>query len=103
MQTDLTARVVPVLIAAAAVLSVSALTGGRVPAASSAAAYDLWTADQLVKPGNLGNYGNHSASIQRRQPGAPPESHTGFSDILMFTGGEGSFIVGGEIVDGPDG
>jgi quercetin dioxygenase-like cupin family protein len=62
-----------------------------------------WTADQLAKPGSLGNYGNHTASIQRRDVGAAPETHTGFSHFLMFTSGKGNFTVGGQIVDGPDG
>jgi mannose-6-phosphate isomerase-like protein (cupin superfamily) len=69
----------------------------------STAPYDVWTADQLSKTGNLGNFGNHNASIQRRDVGAAPESHDGFSHFLMFTSGEGNFIVGGQIVDGPDG
>jgi mannose-6-phosphate isomerase-like protein (cupin superfamily) len=69
----------------------------------STALFDAWTPEQLSKPANLANYGNHNASIQRREVGAAPEIHDGFSHILMFTSGEGTFIVGGEIVDGPDG
>jgi len=87
------------------VLSVFALSaqGGRGTPPLSTTPYDLWPADQLSKPGNLGNYGNHTASIQRRDVGAAPETHDGFSHFLMFTSGAGDFIVGGQIVDGPDG
>ena len=85
-------------------LSLSAQGGGRGgPPPLSTALFDQWTPDQLSKPGNLGNYGNHAASVQRRDVGAAPEIHDGFSHILMFTSGEGTFILGGEIVDGPDG
>jgi mannose-6-phosphate isomerase-like protein (cupin superfamily) len=86
----------------ASVLALSAQGRGTPPLLSTTP-YDVWTADQLAKPGNLGNYGNHTASIQRRDVGAAPETHDGFSHFLMFTSGAGNFIVGGQIVDGPDG
>jgi mannose-6-phosphate isomerase-like protein (cupin superfamily) len=88
---------------AASALSLSAQGGGRAPAPLSTTPYDRWTADQLTKPGSLGNFGNHNASIQKREVGALPEIHAGFAHFMMFTGGEGSFTVGGDIVDGPDG
>jgi len=94
------------LLVAATALTLSAQQrGGRgaAPAPLSTTPYDLWTSAQLAKPGNLGNYGNHTASIQRRDVGAAPETHPNFSHFLMFTSGEGNFIVGGQIVDGPDG
>jgi mannose-6-phosphate isomerase-like protein (cupin superfamily) len=75
----------------------------RGPAPLSTSPYDMWSGDKLTTPGSLGNFGHYSASIQRRNPGAAPETHTGFSHFLMFTSGEGMFTLGGEIVDGPDG
>jgi mannose-6-phosphate isomerase-like protein (cupin superfamily) len=57
----------------------------------------------LATPGRLGNYGHYSASIQRRDATSAPETHDGFSHFLMFTSGEGNMILGGQIVDGPDG
>ena len=57
----------------------------------------------LSKPGSLGNWGNHIATVQLRQAELPPESHDGFSHVLIFTSGSGSVTLGGEIVDGPDG
>jgi hypothetical protein len=77
--------------------------GGRGTPPLSTTPYDVWPVDQLAKPGNLGNYGNHTSSIQRRDVGAAPEAHDNFSHFLMFTSGAGNFIVGGKIVDGPDG
>ena len=78
--------------------------GGRgKPQPLSTSPFDMWSGDKLVTPGSLGNFGHYSASIQRRNPGAAPETHTGFSHFLMFTSGEGMFTLGGEIVDGPDG
>jgi mannose-6-phosphate isomerase-like protein (cupin superfamily) len=104
MRTNIKRWLIPGLLVATTVVSLSAQGGGRgAPAPLSTAPYDVWTLEQLSKPANLGNYGNHSASIQRREVGSAPETHTGFSHILMFTNGEGTFIVGGDIVDGPDG
>lgn len=81
-----------------------AAQGGRgKPQPLSTSPFDMWSGDKLVTPGSLGNFGHYSASIQRRNPGAAPETHTGFSHFLMFTSGEGMFTLGGEIVDGPDG
>jgi mannose-6-phosphate isomerase-like protein (cupin superfamily) len=78
--------------------------GGRgTPQPLSTDPYNIWSGQQLTTPGNLGNYGHYSASIQRRAVGAAPETHDGFSHFLMFTSGEGNFILGGQIVDGPDG
>ena len=78
--------------------------GGRgAPPVLSTTPYDIWPIEQLSKPGSLGNYGSHNSSIQRRDVGAAPETHTGFSHFLMFTSGQGTFTLGGEIVDGPDG
>jgi hypothetical protein len=77
--------------------------GAAAPPALSTSPFDIWTATQLANPGSLGNFGHYSASIQRRNVGAAPETHDGFSHFLMFTSGEGSVILGGQIVDGPDG
>ena len=77
--------------------------GRGTPPPLSTDPYNIWPAKQLSTPGRLGNYGHYSASIQRRDVGAAPETHTGFSHFLMFTSGEGSVILGGQIVDGPDG
>jgi mannose-6-phosphate isomerase-like protein (cupin superfamily) len=79
--------------------------GKREPAPLSTAPYDVWTMEQLAKPGNLGNYGNpnHDCSVQRRNVGAAPESHDNFAHVLIFTSGSGSVNLGGEIVAGPDG
>src|SRR5438477_11831615 len=100
----------PGFLVLSAALFVSAQVGGdtkkggkRGPAPLSTAPYDVWTMEQLAKPGNLGNYGNHACSVQRRDIGAAPESHDGFAHVLIFTSGSGSVNLGGEIVDGPDG
>jgi mannose-6-phosphate isomerase-like protein (cupin superfamily) len=91
---------------AASVAPVSAQERGRgrgTPPPLSTSPYDIWTAEQLAQPGRLGNYGHYSASIQRRDANSAPETHDGFSHFLMFTSGEGDMILGGDIVDGPDG
>lgn len=79
--------------------------GKREPAPISTVPYEVWTMEQLAKPGNLGNYANpnHECSVQRRNPGANPESHDNFAHVLIFTSGSGSVNLGGEIVTGPDG
>jgi hypothetical protein len=77
--------------------------GGRGPQPLDTAPYKIWPVDQLSKPQNIGNYGHYASSIQRRDPGAAPEAHTNFSHFLIFTSGEGNVILGGQIVDGPDG
>jgi mannose-6-phosphate isomerase-like protein (cupin superfamily) len=88
---------------ALSLVGLSAQGGGRGPQPLSTSPFDIWAGDKLVTPGSLGNFGHYSASIQRRNPGAAPETHDGFSHFLMFTSGEGMFTLGGEIVDGPDG
>jgi mannose-6-phosphate isomerase-like protein (cupin superfamily) len=80
-----------------------ALVAQKGPAPVSTALYDAWTPEKLSTPGSLGNFGNHNASIQRREVGNPAEAHDGFAHILMFTGGQGTFVIGGELADGPDG
>ena len=77
--------------------------GKKGPAPLSTTLYDVWTMEQLAKPGNLGNYGNHACSVQRRNVGAAPETHDNFAHVLIFTSGSGNVNLGGEIVDGPDG
>jgi mannose-6-phosphate isomerase-like protein (cupin superfamily) len=78
--------------------------GGRGAAQElSTSPYDIWDATKMATPGRLGNYGHYSASVQKRDVGAAPETHDGFSHFLVFTSGAGSVILGGEIVDGPDG
>ena len=57
----------------------------------------------MTTPGSLGNFGHYSASIQRRNPGAAPEIHDGFSHFLVFTSAQGTVTLGGDIVGGPDG
>ena len=89
--------------AARAAIAAARGGGGRGPAPVSTAIFDEWTAAQLATPANLANYGNHNASVQHRDPGSPPEIHPGFSHVLIFTSGSGTFIVGGQIVDGPNG
>jgi mannose-6-phosphate isomerase-like protein (cupin superfamily) len=89
------------LVIAASVVSVSAQRGTPPPLSTSP--FDVWSADELAKPGRLGNYGHYSASIQRRDANSAPETHAGFSHFLMFTSGEGNMILGGDIVDGPEG
>ena len=88
-----------------AVVSLSAQRGGGrgTPQPLSTSPYDVWAADKLTTPGNLGNFGHYTASIQRRNPDAAPETHDAFSHFLMFTSGEGNVTIGGEIVDGPNG
>lgn len=69
------------------------------------APYEVWTMQQLANPQYLGNYvePHQECSVQRRNPGAAPESHPNFAHILIFTSGEGDVNLGGEIVTGPDG
>ena len=107
MRMRIGASVALFVVIAVAIVGLSAQggrQGGRgTPQPISTSPYDMWAGDKLVTPGSLGNFGHYSASIQRRNPDAAPETHTGFSHFLMFTSGEGMFTLGGEIVDGPDG
>jgi hypothetical protein len=85
-------------------LSAQAARGAaQPPQPLSTSPFDVWSGDKLTTPGNLGNFGHYTASIQRRNPGAAPEIHDGFSHFLIFTSGEGNVTLGGEIVDGADG
>jgi mannose-6-phosphate isomerase-like protein (cupin superfamily) len=105
MRTKVTRPLLLGLLVATSALTLSAqapTSGGRADPISKSP-YDVWTADQLVKPGNLANFGNYAVSVQRRAVGAAPEIHNDFSHIMMFTSGEGTFVTGGEIVTGPDG
>jgi mannose-6-phosphate isomerase-like protein (cupin superfamily) len=86
-----------------AVVALSAQGGRGTPQPLSTSPFDVWSGDKLTTPGNLGNFGHFTASIQRRNPGAAPETHDAFSHFLVFTSGEGTVTLGGEIVDGPDG
>jgi mannose-6-phosphate isomerase-like protein (cupin superfamily) len=104
MRTKIAGALLLCLLMAASVASAQEQQRGRgTPPPLSTDPYNIWPAKQLSTPGRLGNYGHYSASIQRREVGAAPETHTGFSHFLMFTSGEGSVILGGQIVDGPDG
>jgi mannose-6-phosphate isomerase-like protein (cupin superfamily) len=104
MRRKIASRLVLCVLIVTGVAGLSGQGGGRgTPQPLSTSPFDIWTADKLVTPGNLGNFGHYTASIQRRNPGAAPETHDGFSHFLMFTSGEGMFTLGGEIVDGPDG
>jgi hypothetical protein len=75
------------------------------PPPLNTAPYEVWTMEQLAKPGFLGRYENphHDCSVQRRNVGAAPESHDNFAHVLIFTSGSGNVNLGGEIVAGPDG
>lgn len=103
MRMPIASRLVLCVLTIACVSDLSAQGGRGTPQPISTSPFDIWTADKLVTPGSLGNFGHYSASIQRRNPGAAPETHDGFSHFLMFTSGQGMFTLGGEIVDGPDG
>jgi mannose-6-phosphate isomerase-like protein (cupin superfamily) len=106
MRLNLVGPICVCVLLAASAASLSAQERGRgrgTPQPLSTSPYDIWTAEQLSTPGRLGNYGHYSASIQRRDANSAPETHDGFSHFLMFTSGEGDMILGGEIVDGPDG
>src|SRR5438128_11952755 len=76
--------------------------GKKGPAPLSTTAYDVGTMEQLAKPGNLGNYGNHSWSVQRREVGAAPDSHHNFSGVPILTSGSGSVKQHGALVDVAD-
>jgi mannose-6-phosphate isomerase-like protein (cupin superfamily) len=101
MRANIASRFVFCLVLAASVVSLSGQRGTPQPVSTDP--YNIWKADQLSKPGRLGNFGHYSASIQRRDAKSAPETHDGFSHFLMFTSGEGNVILGGQIVDGPDG
>src|SRR5260221_9396277 len=103
MRVNIARRIILGSLIATSAVSLSGQAGRGAPPALSTTPYDIWPAAQLATPGNLGNYGHYSASIQRRNVGAAPEAHDGFSHFLMFTSGEGNVILGGQIVDGPDG
>ena len=79
--------------------------GKKQPPPLDTAPYEVWTMEQLAKPGSLGNYAapHHECSVQQRNVGAAPESHDNFAHVLIFTSGSGSVNLGGEIVTGPDG
>ena len=92
------------LFSVATLLATSVLfLSAQAPSPSDAGRHERWTLAEMSQPRRLGDYGTHNASVQRREPGAAPETHPGYSHILMFTGGSGSFTLGGTIVDGPDG
>src|SRR5688572_5305353 len=99
MRANMVTRLCLCSVIAASAVSLSAQRG--TPRPLSTDPYNVWTAEQLAKPGALGNYGHYSASIQRRDATSAPETHDGFSHFLVFTSGEGNVILGGEIVDGP--
>jgi mannose-6-phosphate isomerase-like protein (cupin superfamily) len=101
MRVNVARQLILCSLVAASVVSLSGQRGQPQPLSTSP--YDIWAADELAKPGRLGNYGHYSASIQRRDATSAPETHDGFSHFLMFTSGEGNMILGGQIVDGPDG
>jgi mannose-6-phosphate isomerase-like protein (cupin superfamily) len=115
MQRSTRRSVARILLTGFLVLSAAVFVSGQVgsetskkggkgaPAPLSTTPYDVWTMEQLTKPGNLGNYGNHACSVQRRDVGAAPESHDNFAHVLIFTSGSGNVNIGGEIIDGPDG
>lgn len=101
MRANLVRHLCLSFVIAASVSSLSAQRG--TPRPLSTDPFNVWSAEQLAKPGQLGNFGHYSASIQRRDAKSAPETHDGFSHFLMFTSGEGTVVLGGEIVDGPDG
>jgi hypothetical protein len=103
MRVNIASRLILCSLMATSGISLSAQRGRGTPPPLSTAPYDIWPAEQLATPGRLGNFGHYSASIQRRDVGSAPETHDGFSHFLMFTSGEGNVILGGQIVDGPDG
>jgi mannose-6-phosphate isomerase-like protein (cupin superfamily) len=103
MRVNIARRIILGSLIATSAVSLSGQGGRGTPQPLSTTPYDIWTATQLATPGNLGNYGHYTASVQRRNVGAAPETHDGFSHFLMFTSGEGNVILGGQIVDGPDG
>ena len=101
MRVKIAKRLILGSLMAVSAISLSAQRG--TPQPLSTTPYDIWTAEQMAKPGRLGNYGHYSASIQRRDATSAPETHDGFSHFLVFTSGAGDVILGGQIVDGPDG
>jgi mannose-6-phosphate isomerase-like protein (cupin superfamily) len=101
MRVNIAKRLILCSLMATSAISLSAQRG--TPQPLSTTPYDIWSADQMAKPGRLGNYGHYSASIQRRDATSAPETHDGFSHFLVFTSGAGDVILGGQIVDGPDG
>ena len=104
MRMKIVSPLVLCVVIVAAVIGLSAQGGrGGKPQPLSTSPFDVWSGDKLTTPGNLGNFGHYTASIQRRNPDAAPEIHDAFSHFLVFTSGEGMVTLGGEIVDGPDG
>jgi hypothetical protein len=104
MRTKIVSPLVLCVVMVVAVVGLSAQAGrGGKPQPLSTSPFDVWSGDKLTTPGNLGNFGHYTASIQRRNPDAAPEIHDAFSHFLVFTSGEGMVTLGGEIVDGPDG
>ena len=117
MKTKIDIRVVASLLVLgllllSAALLVSAQTGGdtnkkakKEPPPLDTAPYEVWTMEELAKPGFLGRYDapHQECSVQRRNEGAAPESHDNFAHVLIFTSGPGSVNLGGEIITGPDG
>ena len=53
-----------VMVAAGVVLSAQGGRGGK-PQPLSTSPFDVWSGDKLTTPGNLGNFGHYTASIQR--------------------------------------
>ena len=84
-------------------LLVSAQTGSdtnkkakKEPPPLDTAPYEVWTMEQLAKPGFLGRYDapHQECSVQRRNEGAAPESHDNFAHVLIFTSGSGNVNLG---------
>lgn len=78
MRMRIGASVALCVVIGVAIVGLSAQGGRGTPQPLSTSPYDMWAGDKLVTPGSLGNFGHYSASIQRRNPGAAPETHTGF-------------------------
>jgi hypothetical protein len=93
--------VLGLLVLSAAIL-VSAQTGGdtskkakKEPPPLDTAPYEVWTMEQLAKPGFLGRYDapHQECSVQRRNEGAAPESHDNFAHV-RFDISEGTVPTG---------
>ena len=84
--------------AVALVLPLLAADTAQVWKASQLKAYEKGLHDKTMK-GAVGDYGNHTASMNHREEDGVVEVHENQSDILMVVSGEATIILGGKPAD----
>jgi mannose-6-phosphate isomerase-like protein (cupin superfamily) len=47
----------------------------------------------------IASYGDHAITIAARTKSGGPEVHEQWTDVIMVTGGQATFVIGGKVVD----